>query len=313
MTDIDGRDEADSAIRDFLEYMRFERDASPNTLKAYENDLRSWRGFCADTGRKLYPADKASISRYMTRLESGGMSPGTRNRHAATLASFAKFLMYDGRIASGETFPLPKRPRILPQVMTEGEIDRLIEDGGDEENAISVRDRAMIEMAYGCGMRASELVSVKMSDIDETEGVIYVKGKGGKERIVPYVGSLKDSVRKYLAFARPKLCGNIAADSRDFLFLSKNGRRMSRQELWNILRKRGTRAGISRTRLHPHVLRHSFATHLQRRGMDLRTLQELLGHSSISTTEKYAHIDTELRNIYDNFHPRAGDETKSDE
>jgi integrase/recombinase XerD len=242
----------------------------------------------------------------MMRLEAEGLSSGTRSRRAAALASFVKFLIYDGRITSAETLPLPKRRKVLPQVMTEGEIERLIGDGENDGNAAAVRDRTMIEMAYGCGMRASELVSIKMSDIDETGGVIYVKGKGRKERIVPYVGSLKDSVKKYLAFARPKLCGHSGTDSRDFLFLSKNGRRMSRQDVWNILQKRGMRAGISRTRLHPHVLRHSFATHLQRRGMDLRTLQELLGHSSIATTEKYAHIDTELRNIYDNFHPRAG-------
>jgi integrase/recombinase XerD len=306
MTNDSGLDEDGSAIRDFLEYMRCERDASRNTVKAYENDLESWRRFCAASGRNLYPIDGASVSRYMMRLESEGMSSGTRNRRAAALASFTKFLVYDGRIASAETLPLPKRRKILPQVMTEGEIERLIEDGGSDENAVAVRDRTMIEMAYGCGMRASELISVKISDIDEAGGVIYVKGKGGRERVVPYVGSLKDSVKKYIACARPKLCGHPGADSRDFLFLSKNGRRMSRQDLWNILQKRGMRAGISRTRLHPHVLRHSFATHLQRRGMDLRTLQELLGHSSIATTEKYAHIDTELRNIYDNFHPRAG-------
>jgi integrase/recombinase XerD len=305
MTNGGGPDEAGSAIRDFLEYMRYERDASPNTLKAYGNDLESWRRFCVSAGRNLYPIDGASLSRYMIRLESEGMSSGARNRRAAALASFTKFLIYDGRIASAETLPLPKRQKILPQVMTEGEIERLIEGGGNYENALAVRDRTMIEMVYGCGMRASELVSIKMSDMDETGGVIYVKGKGRKGRIVPYVGSLKDSVKKYLVFARPELCARSAADSRDFLFLSKNGRRMSRQDLWNILQKRGMRAGIARTRLHPHVLRHSFATHLQRRGMDLRTLQELLGHSSIATTEKYAHIDTELRNIYDNFHPRA--------
>jgi integrase/recombinase XerD len=302
------RDESGSAIRDFLEYMRSERDASRNTVKAYENDLESWRRFCASSGHALYPIDRASISRYMTRLESDGMSPGTRSRRAAALASFVKFLAYDGRIASAETLPLPKRPKVLPQIMTEGEIERLIGDAGSAENAVAVRDRTMIEMAYGCGMRASELVSIKMSDVDEAGGIIYVKGKGRKERIVPYVGSLKDAVKRYLALARPKLCERAAPDSRDFLFLSKSGRPMNRQDMWNILRKRGTMAGISRSRLHPHVLRHSFATHLQRRGMDLRTLQELLGHSSIATTEKYAHIDTELRNVYDNFHPRAGDE-----
>ena len=134
---------------------------------------------------------------------------------------------------------------------------------------------------------------------------MYIRGKGRKERIVPYVGALKEAVGRYIAVSRPELAGG---GDPGFLFLSKNGRQMNRQDFWSILRRRGAGAGIASSRLHPHVLRHSFATHLQRRGMDLRTLQELLGHSSIATTEKYAHLDTELRDIYDDFHPRAGDD-----
>jgi integrase/recombinase XerD len=301
---VDQADELDAPIRDFLEYMRYERDASPNTLKAYENDLSSWRQFCSETGRKIFPVDPTSVTRYMTRLEAEGLSSGTRNRRAAALASFSKFLMYDGRVESYGVLPMPKRERTLPQVMTEGEIDRLVSpDAG--ESAIAIRDRTMIEMAYDCGLRASELVSIKMADINEPGGVMYIRGKGRKERIVPFVGALREAVRHYTSESRPKLASGSDAG---YLFLSRNGKRMSRQDFWNILRRRGTRAGIAQARLHPHVLRHSFATHLQRRGMDLRTLQELLGHSSIATTEKYAHLDTELRDIYDNYHPRAGED-----
>jgi integrase/recombinase XerD len=286
--------------------MRYERDASRNTIKAYERDMKSWQDFCRDTGRKLFPIDPPAVARYMARLESEGYSSGTRNRRAAALASFSKFLAYDGRAESLGVPPLPKRERTLPQVMTEGEIERLMEGCGDV-GAIGIRDRTMIEMAYDCGLRASEIISMKMSDINETQGVMYVRGKGRRERIVPFVGALKSAVRHYISAARPKLRGQAGnADAAEFLFLSRNGKRMNRQDLWNILQRRGTKAGISRQRLHPHVLRHSFATHLQRRGMDLRTLQELLGHSSIATTEKYAHLDTELRDIYDSFHPRAG-------
>jgi integrase/recombinase XerD len=301
--------ESETTINDFLEYMRYERDASPNTVLAYRNDLLAWKRFCDETGRKLYPADGAAISRYMRRLEADGMSSGTRMRRAASLAAFTRFLIYDGKIGCAEVPPpLPKRGKTLPQVMTEGEIERLLTScGGGDGSALGLRDRTIIEMAYGCGLRASELVSVKISDIDETGGVIYVRGKGRKERLVPYVGSLREVVRKYMAVARPELCCQTAggAAASDFLFLSRKGKRMLRQELWSMLQRRGINAGISRSRLHPHVLRHSFATHLQRRGMDLRTLQELLGHSSIATTEKYTHIDTELRDIYDSFHPRA--------
>jgi integrase/recombinase XerD len=296
----------DEAILGFLEYMRYERDASPNTVRAYENDLKSWKKFCDETGQKLYPVSVGVVSRYLTRLAAEGMSASTRSRKAAALASFAKFLVYDGRTDSVAKIPVPKMEKTLPQIMTETEINRLIEAGPDDR-ALDGRDRTMIEMAYDCGLRASELVSIKLSDINESGGVLYVRGKGRKERVLPYVGALRETVGKYVSEIRPKLCASPDS-SGGFLFISRNGRRMNRQDLWNILRKRGSRAGISKSRLHPHILRHSFATHLQRRGMDLRTLQELLGHSSIATTEKYAHLDTELRDLYDNFHPRAGDD-----
>ena len=296
----------DEAVRGFLEYMRFERGASPNTVSAYGNDLKSWKKFCDETGQKLYPVSIGAVSRYITRLAAEGMSASTRSRKAAALASFAKFLAYDGRTDAAAKVPIPRREKTLPQVMTEGEINRLIEADRDD-GALDGRDRTMIEMAYDCGLRAGELVSIKLSDISESGGVLYVRGKGRKERILPYVGALKETVGRYISEIRPKLCASPDS-SGGFLFVSRNGLRMNRQDIWNILRRRGSRAGISSNRLHPHVLRHSFATHLQRRGMDLRTLQELLGHSSIATTEKYAHLDTELRDLYDNFHPRAGDD-----
>ena len=299
---VDCVDESCGAIRDFLEYMRYERDVSPNTLKAYENDLSSWRRFCAETGGKLFLVEPASVMRFLMRLEAEGLSCGTRNRRAAALASFSKFLMYDGRVESYETLPVPKRKKTLPQVMTEGEIDRLV-SAETAESSIEIRDRTMIEMAYDCGLRASELVSIKISDINEPGGVVYIRGKGRKERVVPYVGALREVVKHYISVSRPKLADGCDAG---YLFLSRSGKPMNRQDFWSILKRRGARAGIAASRLHPHVLRHSFATHLQRRGMDLRTLQELLGHSSIATTEKYAHLDTELRNIYDDYHPRAG-------
>ena len=304
-----GGDEPEASVKDFLEYMNYERGASPHTLRAYRNDLSCWLRFCAETGGKPFPVEPAAVTRYMTRLEAEGLSSGTRNRRAATLASFSKFLMYDGRVESYEALPMPKREKTLPQVMTEGEIDRLVSpDAG--ESAIGIRDRTMIEMAYDCGLRASELVYLKMSDIDEQGGVMYIRGKGRRERIVPFVGALRGAVRNYISASRSKLpCVN----DEGWLFLSRSGRRMNRQDLWNILKRRGAGKGIASSRLHPHVLRHSFATHLQRRGMDLRTLQELLGHSSIATTEKYAHLDTELRDIYDSYHPRAGEDGNTDE
>lgn len=310
---------SDDAITSFLDYLRFERDASPHTVRAYRTDLRHWRTFCEEYGKDVYPVEIALLSRYLQRLEAGGMSAGTRMRRAATLSAFTQYLIYDGRIDSTtQRLPMPKPERLLPRVMTEGEIERLLDScGGDtagrrsaKKAAIGLRDRTMIEMAYGCGLRASELCALKISDIDKTGGILYIRGKGDKERLVPFVGALRSATLKYMDEARPILLGKegdtASQNDNEYLFVSVNGRAMNRGELWNIVQKRGKRAGIARSRLHPHVLRHSFATHLQRRGMDLRTLQELLGHSSIATTEKYAHLDTELRDIYDRFHPRAG-------
>jgi integrase/recombinase XerD len=300
--------------------MTLERGASENTVKAYKTDLLHWMAFCSKEGKRHYPVEPELMARYLRRLLQDGKSSGTRARNAATLRAFSKYLLYDGIEESIRPLgQLPKREKTLPRVMTEGEIERILDGcekcgpatAGDapasdqKKTAIGMRDRAMIEMAYDCGLRASELCSIELSNIDETGGVMYVRGKGGKERVVPYVGALRGVIRRYLEEARPILAGPMETAYSKYLFLSARGRRMSRQELWNIVQRRGKAVGIAKARLHPHVLRHSFATHLQRRGMDLRTLQELLGHSSIATTEKYAHLDTELRDIYDSFHPRA--------
>jgi integrase/recombinase XerD len=301
-------------MTNFLDYMAYERCASSNTIRAYKTDLLHWAAYCEEHQKPPYPVEPGTMSRYLKRLEADGMSSSTRTRRAATLSAFSKFLVYDGRLDSTIHLPpLPKREKTLPQIMSEGEIERMLngcEDGGgsSQKIAVGVRDRTMIEMAYDCGLRASELCSIKISDIDSAGGVIRVRGKGNKERIVPYVGALRGVVGRYLNASRPELLKSDKTGGRiggDFLFLSSRGRPVSRRELWKIIQRRGGSVGISRRRLHPHVLRHSFATHLQRRGMDLRTLQELLGHSSIATTEKYAHLDTELRDMYDSFHPRA--------
>ena len=299
------------AIAGFLDYMQFERSASLNTVSAYRTDLVHWKAFCDEHNKPFYPVESALLSRYLKKLSADGMSAGTRMRRTATLSAFSKYLIYDGLLESiPELSPLPKTEKSLPRVMTEGEVERLLDscsETGDSglKGARALRDRTIMEMVYDCGLRASEVCAVKISDINEAGGVIYIRGKGDKERVVPYVGTLRTAVRRYLDEARPVLLerGNDADSG--YLFLSARGAQMSRNGLWKIVQLRGRAAGIAASRLHPHVLRHSFATHLQRRGMNLRTLQELLGHSSIATTEKYAHLDTELRDMYDSFHPRA--------
>lgn len=295
---------ADAAVLGFLDYMRYERDASPHTVRAYRTDLDDWARYCSDRGIPVYPVEPLEQARYLKRMEADGLLSATRMRRAATLSAFTKYLIYDGKIEPFSALPpVPKREKTLPQIMTEGEIERLL-DSCDDGTPIGLRDRTMIEMVYDCGLRASEICSLKMRDIDESGGIMYIRGKGDKERIVPYVGTLRNAVKKYLEDARGNLLKGDKPDP-GLLFLSSRGGAVTRQGLWGIIRRRGVTAGIAKSRLHPHVLRHSFATHLQRRGMDLRTLQELLGHSSIATTEKYAHLDTEMRDIYDSFHPRA--------
>lgn len=290
------------ALERFADYLLLERGASGNTAKAYWSDLLFWYEFCKK--RKYDPmeleADK--ISRFLLEQSVKGKAKSTIQRNAAVFSSFARFLVYDGE---SERMPrldrMPKKDESLPQILSEEEIQRIINACADG-TPLGMRDRAMIELAYGAGLRASELCSLKLRDLDGTNGFLYARGKGDKERNVPYVGGVRKVVEDYIENYRPSLDNN----KQQWLFLSKTGKQLRRESFWLILRKRGQQAkGISIKRLHPHILRHSFATHLLRNGMDQRTLQELLGHSSIITTEKYTHFDQELRDIYDKFHPRA--------
>lgn len=195
---------------------------------------------------------------------------------------------------------LPSKEQKLPQILSEGEVERLISSCRDG-SLLGDRDEAIFEVIYGCGLRASEVCLLTTDDIDWHANAVRVIGKGDKERIVPLLGSIKEKLKRYVDIVRPQL--NKLEES--WLFLTRTGRQLHREDLWRIIRRRGKAAGIPAVRLHPHVLRHSLATHMLRRGLDLRTLQELLGHASIATTERYTHLDLELRDIYDRCHPRA--------
>ena len=293
-----------NTLKSFEDYIRLERGCSINTLKAYVSDLGQWHAYCKKIGSDPMLLNPDSLARFLREQSARGMSKSTVQRNAAVLNSFARYLVYDGMTDKMPMLdPLPARDKILPQIMTEGEIQRLInccEDG----TPIGKRDRTAIELAYGTGMRASELCSLRLKDIDRGGGLIFTRGKGDKERCVPYVGGVRKVVDEYIDEHRP----NLDKHREPWLLLTKSGRKMRREFLWRLLRKRGIQAGISASRLHPHVLRHTFATHLLRKGMDQRTLQELLGHSSILTTEKYTHLDLEVRDLYDKFFPRSGAE-----
>jgi integrase/recombinase XerD len=285
----------------FFSYLRFERGCSENTVKAYASDLRAWVSFCEKEGVEPSPPGKESFSGFLNALAAEGRSKSSIQRSAATLRSWMRFLAAEGVLVDAENLPpLPGREKKLPQILTEGEVDRLLEacEGSDPP---ALRDRALVELAYGCGLRAGELARLDVVDVMLQSGFLKIRGKGGRERIVPLVGKVRGRVERYLNEGRDR----FSPEKTCRFFVSRNGHPLQREDIWRTIRKRGHAAGISSSRLHPHILRHSFATHLLRRGMDLRTLQELLGHSSIMTTEKYTHFDVELRDVYDKSHPRA--------
>ncbi|MDO9508199.1 MAG: tyrosine-type recombinase/integrase [Thermovirgaceae bacterium] len=285
----------------FFGYLRFERGCSENTINAYGSDLRAWMRYCENNGIDPSPPSPETISGFLACLTDAGRSKSSVQRSAATLRSWMRFLAAEGLLNEEGNLPrLPSREKKLPQVLTEGEIDRLLE-ACEGEDPVSLRDRAIVELGYGCGLRAGEIACLALDDVGIQSGFVRIKGKGGKERIVPLVGKVRGRVERYLEAGR----GHFPPEDTDGFFVSRNGRALRREDVWRIVRKRGKAAGISESRLFPHILRHSFATHLLRRGMDLRTLQELLGHSSIMTTEKYTHFDVELRDVYDKSHPRA--------
>jgi integrase/recombinase XerD len=285
----------------FLDFLRLERGASENTVLAYGRDLRDWASFCRRRHVPPFPPDPEELGAYLKVLAFQGKSKATIQRRAAAIRSCMRFLVLEGRFSGGNAaISLPDKGRKLPQVLSEGEVERLLASCADAA-PLDLRDRAILETAYGCGLRASELVTLRLRDLDFTGGRLRVVGKGDKERTVPLLGEVREALWRYVHQGRP--AQDTAA--REEVFLSRTGGPLGREDVWRIIRRRGKSAGIAASRLYPHVLRHSFGTHLLRRGMDLRTLQELLGHSSIATTERYTHFDTELRDVYDSCHPRA--------
>ncbi|HOM30891.1 MAG TPA: tyrosine-type recombinase/integrase [Acetomicrobium flavidum] len=291
----------DSLIDGFAGYLRFERGYSENTVQAYISDLTKWFDFCARHAIDPFPPKHEFIAKFLKELAEQGKAKSSLQRYAATIRSWNRYLSLEGLVDEEQWLPsLPSKEQKLPQILSEGEVERLISSCRDG-SILGDRDEAIFEIIYGCGLRASEACLLTTGDIDWHANTIRVKGKGDKERVVPLLGSIKEKLKKYVDTVRPQL----DKFGERWLFLTRTGRQLHREDLWRIVRRRGKAAGIPAIRLHPHVLRHSLATHMLRRGLDLRTLQELLGHASIATTERYTHLDLELRDIYDKCHPRA--------
>ncbi len=298
--DIRGRDQPVAA---WLDHLRVERGLSENTLSAYENDLRKLVRFANERGRDLLALSQAEIAEFLGSLRAQGLSPRSQARHVHALRGFFRFATREGLLARDpiENLRPPKSVPPLPRYLTPSQVERLLATP-DVGGPIGLRDRAILEVMYATGLRASELIGLETALVSMELGVVRVVGKGRKERLVPLGSEARRWVRRYLSGARGRLARGRTART---LFVSSRGGALSKAGLWTIVRRHAVAAGLERT-LTPHVLRHSFASHLLERGADLRALQAMLGHADISTTQIYTHVTRErLRQLYDKFHPRA--------
>ncbi len=287
-------------IRAFLDFCRIEKGLSANSLDAYERDLIRFAAGCrADAG---FPAPE-TIGRHLENLYREGLQSRSVARHLTTIRNFAAYLLREGKLESDPTAFLnsPRQWQNLPKFLSSKEIEQLFQ-APDTDVPAGARDRAMIELLYASGLRASELCDLQLSDFNEEMGVVRVVGKGNKQRLVPVGRSAIRAISAYLREPRGRILKGRASK---YLFVTARGTRLTRQGFWKLLGKCGRKAGIRR-RLTPHVLRHSFATHLLEGGADLRSVQTMLGHADISTTQIYTHVlRGRLRETVDRHHPRA--------
>ena len=295
-------------ILDFLGYLELERGLSRNTLEAYRSDLLQYGEFL--DGRRLDPlmAEHADLAAFVSELADGtnGRRPvaaATLQRKIACLRSFYRHLRRDQVIERDPTAELrgPRRSKRLPKVLSLDEVRFLLEQPRGSSLA-ALRDRALLETMYACGLRASEAVGLELSELDLEAGILRARGKGSKERIIPIGRKGVEALRAYVDHGRPRLVG--IRDERH-LFVNLRGVGLSRQGLYKIIQRHACTAGLQ-DRMSPHTLRHTFATHLLAGGCDLRSLQEMLGHADIGTTQIYTHLSTDrLRDVYFDAHPRA--------
>jgi len=291
-----------AVVSDYLEHLAFERGLSANSVAAYRRDLRDLTAFLRARRTAADGAVAADLEAYFGGPGGRG-APTSVARRSSAVRGFYRYLFNEGRIDGDPTRPVrsPRRRESLPRVLSVEEIEAIlaaVRASGDEGQ----RDLAMIELLYGCGLRVSELVGLRVADVDLEAGLLRCVGKGDKERVVPLGGYASAAVRRYLNEGRRRA---LRGRRRDELFLNAHGRRLTRQGVDYLLRRRVRAAGIERV-VSAHTLRHSFATHLVRAGADLRSVQEMLGHASVATTQVYTHVSAEhLREVFLESHPRA--------
>jgi integrase/recombinase XerD len=293
-----------NATESFLNHLRVERGLSLNTLLAYGRDLAGFSSWASKMGRRR-PGSvrRGEVQGYLRELRLRGLSPRSIARSLATLRVFFRFLKQEGVTREDPTAEIdgPRVQRSLPRALPSQEVERLLK-APDLGTPTGLRDSAIIEVLYATGLRVSELVGLRLEDLHLEEGYLVCRGKGSRERIVPIGSSARLRLSEYLSGARPQLLRGRASE---FVFVQGRGSAMSRQAVWKNLRRYAFFSGV-RGRLSPHVLRHSFATHLLEGGADLRAVQKMLGHADISTTQIYTQVDRErLRRIYSRHHPRS--------
>lgn len=291
--------EIDELINKFIEYLIIDKKYSENTIKSYNNDLKKFNNFNKKNIEKINDND---IKNYIKFLNKENNDTKTISHNISTLRSFYKFLLIEKKIKTNpmEYIELPKTKKSLPKTLSIEEIDKLLDI--NLIDAFSFRNKAMLELMYSSGLRVSELVNVNIHDIDTSNCIIRIMGKGSKERIVPLGDYAIKYIEIYIKEYREKL---IKKEINNYLFLNNHGKKMTRQGFFKILKQIAKEKNI-KTEFSPHTLRHSFATHLLNGGADLRSIQEMLGHESISTTQIYTHVSKEkLKENYNNFHPHA--------
>jgi integrase/recombinase XerD len=288
-------------IEAYLDHLRVERRLAEHTLESYARDLSALRAFAAGAERRVDTLDRRSLEEFVRQQLMRGLSPRSVARLIAAVRGFYRFLVLDQRLQSSPADDLrpPRAWPALPKSLSIEDVDVLIAQP-DVTTPKGLRDRAMIELLYATGMRVSELVNVRAADLHLAEQYLTCIGKGNKERLIPIGEQAADWMARYRREARPKLVRGACAA----LFVNTRGRPMSRVGFWKLLKQYGRKANLPRT-LSPHVVRHSFATHLLERGADLRAIQLMLGHADLSTTQIYTHVlEARLRAVYDRFHPR---------
>ena len=294
----------DTLIDQYISYLLLEKGLSQNTLEAYSSDLNRYIDFLKDKNvMTVSENDTALILEHLSGLKATGLGATSRSRHIVTVRGFYQFLSHEKHIERNpaQIIDLPKKGLKLPNFLSLNEVKKLLETP-DKKTPIGLRNSAMIEMAYAAGLRVTELINLKVQDINLEACFVRIFGKGSKERIVPIGMLAREVVDTYIKTSRPVL---LKTHISQFLFIARQGKPMTRQGFWKLLKKYSRQAGITRE-IAPHSLRHSFASHLLEGGADLRSVQVMLGHVDISTTQIYTHVARDhLKKIHEKYHPRS--------